>query len=177
MGQEKVVDTLKTSLLINIWAERNHIMLCFLTGILAIYAHLSLILFFEGLLGIFIFSGIVMLGFVAIVAHIKYYFNFEKNRKVELYSDRLVIIVDDKITDQIFKKDIIKITLFDKIRSTGKAWPTFVDPFYYLNVISIGQEKLILTCLLDMKLKKKIAAWCGQELEHKYQFFPLPPSS
>lgn len=32
----------------------------------------------------------------------------------------------------------------------------------------------ILTCLLDIKLTKKVTAWYGQPPEHKYQFFPFP---
>ncbi len=123
----------------------------------------------------FLFVGIFFLGFVAIAAHIRYYFHFEKRRKVELHPDRMVIAVNDQVVEQIFKKDIVNITLYDKRHiDTGNPFPTLLDSFYYLGVTGKNQERIVLTCLLDIRLKKKITAWYGQELEHTYQFFPFP---
>ena len=142
-----------------------------ITCIIAIYAQLSLVIFFESLLGIFLFIGIFFLGFLGIAAHIRYYFHFESNRKVELYKDSMINYLNAKVTEQIFKNDIIKITLCDKINSYGSNfYPTSADPFYYLIVLVKNQEKIILTCLLDIGLKKKIAGWYGKEFEHMYQF-------
>ena len=178
MEQSTIIETFETSLGVNIWVERYSIVVYLITGIIAIYAHLSLVIFFEALLGIFLFTGIVFMGFVGIAAHIRYFFYFERNRKVELYRDRMVISVNGEVAEQIFKNDIVKIILRDKIKSYGyNLWPTSADPFYYLVVLGKNQEKVILTCLLDIGLKKKIAGWYGQELEHKYQFFPFPKLS
>ena len=177
MEQNSPGETLKTSLGVNIWAERNYIIVSLLTGVIVIYVKLSLVNFFEALAGIYLFTGIFFLGFVGIIAHVKYYFNFERNRKVELYTDRMVISVNGELTKQIFKNDILKIILCDKLQSYGNnLYPTYLDAFYYLVVIGKNQERVILTCLLDRKLKKKIATWYGLELEHKYQFFPIPTS-
>jgi hypothetical protein len=179
MEQSIIIETLKTSLKVNIWVERNHFLIILMAVIVAIFACFSLIIFFELLGGIFLFAGIFFLGFVGIAAHIRYYFYFERNRKVELYSDRMVIIIDDQMIKEILKKDILKIMLFDKLKYESNSngynmWPTFLDPFYYLELIGRNQERIVLTCLLDIRLKKKIAAWYGKELEHEYQFFPFP---
>src|SRR5690349_16982608 len=109
-----MTETLKTSLLSNIWAERWFIIFFMVATIIGIYLHLTLFQFFELLLFFFLFVGIVFLGFVAIVAHMRYYFHYERRRKVELYADRMVITVNDKLKEQIFKNDIVKITLYDK---------------------------------------------------------------
>jgi hypothetical protein len=117
----------------------------------------------------------VFLGFVAIAAHVRYYFHYERRRKGELFGDRMIINVNDKVMEQILKNDILKITLYDKRHvDEGNLFPTVLDSFYYLIATCKNQEAVILTCLLDIKLKKKITAWYGQELEHKYQFFPFP---
>jgi hypothetical protein len=101
-----------------------------------------------------------------------YYFHFENGRKVELHPDRMVITVNDQVVEQIFKKDIISITLYDKRHvDTGNLFPTLLDSFYYLVLIGKNQKRIVLTCLLDIRLKRKITAWYGQELEHTYQFF------
>ncbi|MEO7487276.1 MAG: hypothetical protein ABIU77_09250 [Ferruginibacter sp.] len=178
MEQIKIIETLETSLVVNIWVQRNSLIIYLITGIIAIYAQFNLMMFFELLLGIFLFIGIVFMGFVGIAAHMQYYFQFERNRKVELYSDRIVVICKNgQVVDQIFKRDIDKIVLYDKIKSYGyNLWPTNADSYYYITVIGKNQEKIILTCLLDISLKKKVASWYGQELQHKYQFFPLPNS-
>lgn len=179
MEQNKIVETFETSLIANIWVERNNVIPFLLACIITIAVQFSLIKFFELLLGSFLFTGIIFLGFVGIAAHIQYHFHFEKNRKVHLFADRIIISISSEVFAQLFKKDIVKIILFDKLKSESKsggynAWPTYLDPFYYLIVIGKNQERIILTCLLDIRLKKKIAAWYGQELEHKYQFFPFP---
>jgi len=178
MEQSTIIETFETSLIVNVWVERYNIVFFLITGIIIIYAQLSLEIFFEALLGIFLFTGIVFMGFVGIAAHVKYYFNFERNRKVELYTDRMDISVNGEVSEQIFKNDIVNIILYDKINSYGSNfYPTYADPYYYLVVIGKNQERIILTCLLDIRLKKKIAAWYDQELEHKYQFFPFPPNA
>src|ERR1700745_2079988 len=116
MEQNTAVETLETSLRVNIWAERNHIVVPLLAGVIVIYAKLSLVNFFEVLVGAYLFTGIFFLGFVGIIAHVKYYFNFERNRKVELYTDRMVISVNGELIEQIFKDDIVKIILCDKLQ-------------------------------------------------------------
>ena len=179
MEQSTIIETFETSLIANIWVERYNIMVFLMVSIIAIFVQFSLIIFLEFLLASLLFTGIFMLGFVGIAAHIRYYFHFERNRKVELYTDRMVINLNSDVLEEIFKKDIVKIILCDKLKykleSGGyNLWGTFADPFYYLVVIGKNKENVILTCLLDIKLKKKIAAWYGQELEHKYQFFPFP---
>ncbi len=167
-------ETLKTSLPANIWAERFFIINLIVATAIGIYAHLTLFQYFELVLGFFLFAGIFFLGFVAIAAHLRYYFHFEKGRKVELLWDRMVITSHDQVVEQIFIKDIIKITLYDQRRDGGTAFPTLLDCFYYLVVTGKNRERIVLTCLLDIRLKKKIAAWYGQEPEHTYQFFPFP---
>ena len=175
MRQDEIIETFETSIIINIWVQRNSVVTCLITGIITIYAQLGLIAFFEALLGIFLFSGVVMLGFAGIVIHVKYYYHFEKNRRVELYTDRIEISRNGKVVKQVFKDDITGIILCDRLKSGGyNLYPTFADPYYYLDVIDKNKEEVILTCLLDIRLKKKIAAWYGQEPEHKYKFFPYP---
>ncbi len=175
MGQSTIIETLETSLLANILVEWFFIIQFIVATIIGIYTQLNLVEFLELLLGFFLFVGIVFLGFVAIVAHVRYYFHYEQHRKVELYADRMVISVNDQVIEQIFKNDIIKIILYDKRHvDEGNLFPTLLDSFYYLDVIGKNKEKVILTCLLDIKLKKKIAAWYGKELEHNYQLFPFP---
>lgn len=177
MEQSTEFETLETSLLVNIWAERLFIIFFIVATTISIYVHGSLFEYFEVVLVFFLFVGIVFLGFVAIAAHLRYYFHFEKRRRVELYPDRMVIKVNDKVREQIFKSDIVKITLYDKRHvDTGNLFPTLLDTFYYLGITGKNQERVILTCLLDIRLKKKITAWYGQELEHTYQFFPFPNS-
>jgi hypothetical protein len=177
MEQSTIIETLQTSLLVNIWAERRFIVLFIVAIIISIYVHLDSFQFLEEILGMFFFIGIVFLGFVAIAAHVKYYFHYERGRKVELHPDLMVITVNDKVVEQIFKKDISNITLYDKRHiDTGNFFPVVLDSFYYLVLIGKNQERVILTCLLDIRLKKKITAWYGQELEHTYQFFPFPNS-
>jgi hypothetical protein len=129
MEQGTIIETFETSLIANIWMERYHIMDIVLTGFFVIYAQLSLVIFFEALLGLFLFTGIVCMGFVAIAAHIRYYFHFERNRKVELYTDKMVINVNTDVSEEIFKKDIVAIILCDKLKSQSKSggynlWPT-----------------------------------------------------
>ncbi len=146
-----------------------------ITIIIGIYVHASVYEFFEVLLFSFLFFGIAFLGFVAITAHIRYYFHYELHRKVELFTDKMVIKVKDKVVGQLLKNDIVKITLYDKRHiDEANLFPTLLDSFYYLIVTGKNQERIILTCLLDIRLKKKIAAWYGQELEHVYQLFPFP---
>lgn len=53
MEQNSTVKSLKTSLITNIWVQRNYITLCLLTTIITMYAGLSLFMFFERLLAIF----------------------------------------------------------------------------------------------------------------------------
>jgi hypothetical protein len=178
MEQSTIVETFETSLGVNLRVEINNIVVFFMVVIIAIYFQISLIMFFELLVGSFLFAGTVLMGFVGIAAHVKYYFNFERNRKVDLYTDRMVISMNGEVAEQIFKNDIVKIILYDKINSSGVNFhPTNADPFYYLVVIANNQEMVVLTCLLGKRLKKKIASWYGQELEHKYQFFPFPPKA
>ena len=173
-----MIETFKTSLIVNIWMQRNSFIGYLIAGIIAVLVHLSLVQFFELLLGVFLFTGIALFGFVGIYAHILYYFRFEINRKVELYTNRIVICKNDQIVQQMFKNEITKIILCDKIKSYGfNLNPTYADSYYYLIVVGKSQETVILTCLLNISLKKKIAAWYGQELEQKYQFFPFPRSS
>ena len=177
MEQNTTNETLETSLSANLWAERLLIITILMVAFISIYAHLNLLQFFESTLIIFLFVGTFFLGFVAIAAHIKYYFRFEKHRKVELYSDRMVVTVCNRVTEQILKTDILRITLYDK-RHIDKTnlFPGFLDPFYYLTVTGKNRQEIILTCLLDIRLKEKINEWYGQELKHIYQFFPFPGS-
>jgi hypothetical protein len=175
MEQSTEFETLEPSLLVNIWAERLFIIFFIVATIIGIYVHGSLFQYFEVLLVFFLFVGIVFLGFVAMAAHVRYYFHFEKRRKVELQLDSMVIILNDQVVEQIYKKDIIKITLYDKQRADGgNLLPTALDSLYYLVVTGKNVESIVLTCLLDIRLKKKIAAWYGEELKHTYQFFPFP---
>jgi hypothetical protein len=175
MEQSTIIETLKTSFLANVWVERRFIIYFILATIISLYAHGTLSQYLQVLLYFFLFVGFVFLGFVAILAHIKYFFGYERRREVELYEDKIVIKVNHQVTEQIFKNDIIKITLYDKRHiDQGNFYPTLVDSFYYLIVIDKNQKSVILTCLLDMKLKKKITAWYGKELEHIYQLFPFP---
>src|SRR5579871_1611849 len=175
MEQSKAIETLQTSILANIWAEGFFIVNFIVATTICIYAHASLLQYFEIMLGFFMFVGIFSLGFVAIAAHIRYYFHFERRRKVELYADRLVIIVNDQEVEQILKKDVAKITIYDKRHvDEPNMFPTLLDSFYYLTVIGINQERIVLTCLLDIRLKKKITAWYGERVDHVYQFFPFP---
>jgi hypothetical protein len=174
MEQGAITDTLKTSLPANIWAERHFIILFFVATAISIYVHGSLIQYVEVMLLSFLFVGIFFLGFVAIAAHLRYYFHFEKGRKAELHWDRMVLTLHDQVVEQIFKKDIIKITLYDQRRDGFNAFPTLLDGFYYLVVTGKNRERIVLTCLLDIRLKKKVAAWYGEELKHTYQFFPFP---
>ena len=175
MEQSTMIETLQTSLLVNIWAERLFIIFFIVATTISIYAHVTLFQYFEVMLGLFLFVGIFFLGFVAIAAHLRYYFHFEKRRKVELHPDRMVTTLNDEVVEQIFKKDIINITLYDKRHTdTGNLFPNLLDSFYYLVVTGKNQETVVLTCLLDIRLKKKITAWYGQELEHTYQLFPFP---
>jgi hypothetical protein len=175
MEQGTMTETLKTSLPANIWVERFFIILFMVATAISIYVHGTLFQYVEVMSIFFLFVGIFFLGFVAIAAHLRYYFRFEKGRKVELHEDRMVITLKDQVVEQISKKDIIKITLYDQRHGDGgNAFPTLLDCFYYLVVIGKNQERIVLTCLLDIRLKKKIAAWYGQELKHTYQFFPFP---
>jgi hypothetical protein len=177
MEQSTIIETLETSLLVNIWAERLFIIFFIVATAISIYVHGTLFQYFEVMSIFFLFVGIFFLGFVAIAAHLRYYFHFERRRKVELHPDLMVITVNDKVVEQIFKKDIINITLYDKRHvDTGNLFPVLLDTFYYLVVTGKNQETVVLTCLLDIRLKKKITAWYGQELEHTYQFFPFPNS-
>jgi len=175
MEQSITIETLETSLPVNIWAERQFILFFIVGTAISIYAHVTLLQYAE-IMGIFfLFVGIFFLGFVAIAAHLRYYFHFEKRRKVELQLDSMVIILNDQVVEQIYKKDIIKITLYDKQRvDGGNLLPTALDSLYYLVVTGKNVESIVLTCLLDIRLKKKIAAWYGEELKHTYQFFPFP---
>jgi len=175
MEENSSIQELKTSFVVNIWVERNNfIVLLMVVIVAAVYGRqFNLMQLFELFVGSFLFAGIVFFGFVGIALHIRYYFHYEKYRSVKLFADRLVISIEHVETAEIFKKDIVKIILRDRINSSGR-YQTFVDPFYYLIVVSQNHEPVILTCILDMNLKKKIAGWYGQELEHKYQFFPSP---
>src|ERR1700685_1969885 len=135
MEQSTIIESLQTSLLVNIWAERLFIISFIVATTISIYVHGTLFQYFEVMLLFFLFAGIFFLGFVAIAAHVRYYFHFEKRRKVELHPDRMVITVNDQVVEQMFKKDIIKITLYDKRRAdTGNLFPTLLDSFYYLGV-------------------------------------------
>lgn len=175
MEQSANPETLETSLIVNIWVQRWNIIVFFIVVILTIYVQLNLIQFVEVLLGAFLWTSIFMFGFLGIAAHIRYYFHYEKNRKVALYPDKIVVSKNNDIVMQVVKHDIVKIILRDKIKSYGyNLNPSFADPFYYLIVIYKGNESVILTCLLDLKLKKKISSWYGKEFEHSYQFFPFP---
>jgi len=175
MEQSAKIETLETSLLANFWAERFFIIDLMVPVVIGIYVHFNLLQNFELMVGSFFFVGIVFLGFVAIAAHIRYYFNFERNRKLELYTDRMVICVNNQVVGQILKNDILRITLYDKRHvDVGNLFPTLLDSFYYLVVTGKNQEGVVLTCLLDIRLKKKITAWYGREPEHIYQFFPFP---
>ena len=172
--QSSKIETFNVSFKNHLLAEKNSIMVCILISILAIYLHLSLKMFLIGLVGGFIFTGIALMNFVGIALHIHYYFHFERNRKVELYTDRMVISINGNVEEQILKTEIAKIILHDKILLDGNAWPMLYDNYYYLTVICKNRERIVLTYLLNIKLKKKMAAWYGKELEHKYQFFPFP---
>src|ERR1700743_3869364 len=136
MEQREIIETLETSMLANIWAEGFFIINISVATSICIYAHVSLLQYFEIMLGFFAFVGIFFLGFLAIAAHIRYYFHFERRRKVELYADRMVITVNDQVVEQIFKKDIGKITLYEKRRQDEANWaPTLLDSFSYLTVL------------------------------------------
>ena len=174
MEQSIKIETFSVSFRNHLWAEQGSIMLVTLVGVIAIYAQFSVKLFFELLLGGFIFTGIVLMNFVAIALHIYYYFSIDRNKKVEMYTDRMVIYKDGKFVEQILKNDIERIILLDKIHPEGnfRFWNS--DIFYYLTIIGKNRERIVLTCLLNIKLKKKMAAWYGKEIEHKYQFFPFP---
>ena len=174
LEQNSKIETFEVSFMNHLWVEKNSFLVFILITFLAIYLDLSLKMFLIGLAGGFIFAGIALMNFVGIALHIHYFFQFERNRKVELYTNRIEISKNGIIEEQILKIDIAKITLSDKILLDGNAWPFLFDNYYYLTVIGKNQEKIILTCLLDIKLKKKVAAWYGKELEHKYQFFPFP---
>src|ERR1700743_218942 len=140
MEQSTIIETLQTSLLVNIWAERLFIINFVVATAISIYVHGSIFEYLEVMLGFLLIVGIVFLGFVAIAVHIKYYFYFEKCRKVELYSDLMIITVNDRAVGQIFKKDIIRITLCDKRHvDTGNLFPTLLDTFYYLVVTGKNQ--------------------------------------
>jgi hypothetical protein len=173
MEQSTTIETLETSLPANIWAVRHFIVLFIVATAISIYVHGTLIQYLEIMAVSFLFIGIFFLGFVAIAAHLRYYFHFEKGRKVQLHPDRMVITLNDQVVEQIFKKDITKITLYDKLQD-GNAFPILLDSFYYLVVTGKNLQRIVLTCLLDIRLKKKITAWYGQEPEHIYQFFPFP---
>lgn len=178
MEQSTIIETLETSLLVNIWAQRLFIIFFMVATAISIYVHGTLVQYFEVMFFFFLWVGIFFLGFVAIAAHIRYYFHFEKHRKVELHPEKMVITVNNQVVEQIFKKDISNITLYDKRHvDTGNAFPTLLDSFYYLEVTGKNQERIVLTCLLDIRLKKKITAWYGQEFKHTYQFFPFPGSN
>ena len=145
---------------------------------IGIYIHFNLLQIFELMVGSFFMTGIIFLAFVGIAAHLRYYFNFERHRKLELYTDRMVICVNNQVVGQILKNDIIRITLYDKRHvDEGNLFPIQLDSFYYLVVTGKNQERVVLTCLLDIRLKKKITAWYGREPEHIYQFFPFPKQS
>lgn len=175
MQENTVIQTFETSVLVNIWAERLFIIDLMVVVIIGVYGHFNLNMIFELLLLSSIFIGVVFLGFIAIGAHVKYYFKFERHRKVELYADRIIIYVNNQVKEEILKSDITRIILYDKRHTTtGNVFPTLLDSFYYLIIMGKNQDKVILTCLLDIGLKKKITAWYGQELEHTYQFFPFP---
>jgi hypothetical protein len=175
MEESTIIETFETSLIVNIWMHRNSFIGYLIAGIIAVLVRLSLVQFFELLLGVFLLINVALFGFVGIAAHIEYYFRFERNRKVELYTDRMVIYKNNQVVQEMLKYEITKIILYDKIKSYGyNLWPTLHDSYYYLAVVSKNQERIILTCLLNISLKKKIAAWYGQGLEHKYQFFPFP---
>jgi hypothetical protein len=175
MEQSAKIETLETSLLANIWAERLLIIALMMAAVIGIYVHLNLLVYFEVMVGSFFLIGIMFLAFVGIAAHLRYYFNFERHRKLELYADRMVISVNNQVVGQILKNDIIRITLYDKRHvDEVNLYPTLFDSFYYLVVTGKNQERVVLTCLLDIRLKKKINAWYGRELEHIYQFFPFP---
>ena len=175
MEESTIIETLETSLLANVWVERRFIIFLMVATTIGIYVQLNLSEFLELLLYFFLFIGIVFLGFVAIAAHIRYYCHFERHRKVELYADKMVVSVKDRVREQILKNDIVKITLYDKRHiDEGNLFPTLLDSFYYLVVVGKNQERFVLTCLLDIRLKKKMANWYGQNIEHQYQFFPFP---
>ena len=170
--------SLETSLIVNIWMQRNDFIGYLMAIIVAVFVHLSFLQFFELLLGVFLFTGIALFGFVGLYAHILYYFRFEVNRKVELYTDRILTYKNAQKVQEMSKNEITKIILCDKLKSEGfNLWPSNADSYYYLIVIGKNKEQIILTCLLDIRLKKKIATWYGREFEHQYQFFPFPRSS
>ncbi len=109
MEKSTITETLKTSLFANIWAERLFIIYFILVTVIGIYVHASVFEFFELLLFSFLFFGIAFLGFVAITAHIRYYFHYELRRKIELFADKMVIKVKDKVMEQLLKNDILRL--------------------------------------------------------------------
>ena len=124
MQQNTVIQTFETSVLANIWVERFFILDLIMVVIIGVYAHFTLNMFFELLLLSFLFIGVVFLGFIAIAAHVKYYFKFERHRKVELYADRILIYVNNQEKEEILKSDITRIILFDKRNTTsGNLFP------------------------------------------------------
>lgn len=143
--------------------------------IVAIIAQFNLIQFFELLLGFFLFMGIFLFGFIGIALHLKYYFRYERGRKIKFYEANITIIINERIVDQFLKNEINKIVLCDNLKSDSyNLFPTNIDSFYYLIVLGENGERIILTSLLDIKLKTKMIEWYGEKLEHKFQFFPFP---
>jgi hypothetical protein len=178
MKQDAKIDEFETTLMLNLWAERYNFVIILIVVAIAIYAQFSIYMFIKLLLLSFLTLGIIAFGFVGIAAHIRYYFDFERKRKVLLYSDRMVIIQNRQVVRQLFRNDITEIILHDRLRTSESNFVmTLMDSYYYLEVIDKAKETEILTCLLDISLKKKIAAWFGQKLKHEYQFFPFPKRS
>lgn len=168
------VQILKTSLRSNLWVHRWTFVLCLIIVVCSIIGEVNFVQFIEIALVLFLFSGIFFFGFVGIALHLRYYLHYEKGREVKLFEDHITVI-DEYGVNQIFKKEVAKIMLFNNIKYNDyNLFPTSIDRFYYLTIIAENGEQLILTCILDTKLKKKIVEWYGREPEHKYQFFPFP---
>lgn len=175
MKQRAIVEILKTSIKSNLWAQRWSILLFLMVCIVAYIAQFDIIQFFELLLGFMLFIGIFFFGFVGIALHTKYYFRYERNRKIKLCEDFLKVIINGQVINQIIKTEITKIVLCDNLKSDSfNLFPTIVDSYYYLIIIGENWEQIVLTSLLDVNLKRKIIQWYGQKLEHRYQFFPFP---
>lgn len=171
----KFVASWATSTWTNIWLQRGYFVGFAISAIVGCLAHFSWIMLVKLILGYFLFSSFALFGIVAIFVHVKYYFQFERGRSVEVYSDKMTLFKNCEVVEEIQRAEVLKIILCDKLKSDGyNLWPTYADSFYYLVIIRSNHQRLVLTCLLDLKLKETMKAWLGHEFQHKYQFIPLP---
>jgi len=181
--RNEIVKKFETSLKIHLWLERWNFLVILFAIVIGMYEKFTISKMLELAIGGLLFTGIVLLGFIAIALHVQYYFYLERNRKVELLTDRLIITNSDQTVIELSINDVAKITIFDRLRTFGyksdgydsyhNLYPSFADSFYYLILVSKNNETVVLTSLLDITLKKKIALWYKKGIEHKYQFLPF----